>query len=485
MNIFQRIRASEKIKWPIVGVSPMSALQNFSTLETHVLRWHTLQSRIAKRGLLSTVLTVGSITLLVKTFAAGKETVVARQLGVGDALDTFIVAYYLPALAIGAISTSFNSALIPTYIQVRQHSGKVAAQQLFSNVIFWSLGLSFLASVLLAMLFPLILPYLASSFSVEKLNFTRQLFWTLLPIIAITGLTTIWSAVLNAEGEFVIPASAPVITSFVIAGVLFFGTRSGGAWSLAIGTVIGACLEATLIALCLRRLGVSLRPQWQGVNADLRQVIRQHGPLAAATLVFGGMGIADQAIAARMGPGNVATLNYGSKIITMIIGVTATAVSTSVLPHFSRLVANNSWESLHEDLKSYTILILAVLVPISLLLFCLSTPLVRIVFERGAFTSYNTKVVGHVQAYFALQIPFYTLGMMYLRLFSAMKLNSRIIIVSSVGVVLNLILDIVLGKYFGIAGIALSTTVVSLFWSSASYLLLYHAISNTKSQIIN
>jgi len=439
-------------------------------------RWRSLRKRVAGRGLLSTMLTVGGLTLLVKFVAAGKEAFVARQLGVGDALDAFLIAYLLPALAMNVIAGSFNSALVPTYIQVRERDGRAASQRLFSSVMFWGIGLLLLASVLLALLFPLILPFFAAGFGPEKLAFTRLLFWALLPLITITGLATTWSAVLNAESEFALPAAAPIITSLVVAAVLFFRVGAWGAWGLAIGTLAGACLEAALIGGCLWRRGVSMTPLRGEVDAGLRQVRRQYAPLAAAALVFSGTSLADQAIAARLGPGSVAALSYGYKIVSMVIGVTAMAVSTSVLPHFSRLVANDDWTSLRRDMQSYTLIILAMLVPLALLLAVFSVSIVRLVFQRGVFTPHDTQVVGHVQACFALQVPFYTVGMMYLRLISALKINNHIFLVSSLCLVLNFVLDIVFAKCFGVMGIALSTTAVSLIWSGAYYLFLLRAI---------
>ena len=481
MNIFERIRASEKIRMPIIADSQISALQTITTLQSHVGRWRVLRARVTGKGLLSTMLTVGSLTLLVKVVAAGKEAVVARQLGVGNALDAFIVAFYLPSLAMSVIATSFNSALIPTYIEVRERAGKAAAQQLFSGVMFWSIGLLVAASALLAFLFPLLLPFLASSFSPQKIAFTRLLFWSLLPVITITGAAINWTAVLNAEGEFALPAAVPVVTSLVISSVLLLWVQTLGAWGLTIGTFAGACLEAVLIGSYLSRQGISLLPQWRGMSADMRQVMRQLAPLAAATLVFGGMGLADQTIAARLGPGNVAALNYGSKVVIMIISVSATAVSTSVLPHFSRLVANDDWKSLRGNLKTYSLLLLLTLVPVALLLAYFSVPIVRLGFQRGAFTAQDTRLVSHIQACFALQVPFYTLGMMYLRLLSALKMNNRIFLVSGVGVILNYILDVVLAKHFGIAGIALSTTIVAAIWSGTSFLFLVQAIPRAKA----
>jgi putative peptidoglycan lipid II flippase len=471
MNFYERIC---QIRTPPRGLS-----------RTYFARWHTLRSRVAIRGLLGTILTVGGLTFLVKIVSAGKETFVARQLGVGDALDAFLIAFTLPALAMGIIAHSFNAALIPTYVQIRERGRKTDSQQLFSGVMFWSVGLLLFISGLLALMFPLVLPFLASGFSPEKIAFTQRLFWVLLPIITISGIGTIWGAVLNAEGEFVIPAITPIITSLVVATALFFRAQTGGIWGLTFGTLAGACLEVTLLGSCLKRCGISLLPRWQWGDADLRQVMGQYGPVAAAMLVFSGTSLADQAIAARLGSGNVAALNYGNKITALAIGVTATAVSTSVLPHFSRLVAIDDWAKISSDLKLYTLLILTVLIPISLLLFLFSVPLVHLVFERGAFKANDTQIVGHVQAYFALQIPFFTLGIMYVRLVSALKMNNYVFWIASISVLFNFVFDVIFAKYLGVAGIALSTTAVSFISAGLYYLLLHRTIPKMAAIGIN
>lgn len=476
MKIFVNICRFFHLRKPALAGTEGGAPKDGGRLLAYAGQWRSLKARAGKGGLLTTMLTVGSVTLLVKIAAAGKETFVARQLGVGDALDAFLIAYSLPAIAMNIISGSFNSALIPTYIHVQEHGGKSAAQHLFSSVMLWSIGLLLLVSVMLALSFPLILPFLASSFRPEKLAFTRLLFWAILPIILVTGLATTWAAVLNAEGEFALPASIPLVTSLIVAGFLFLHIPSRGVWGLTAGTLVGACLEASLLGSFLSRRGISLRPRWQGIDADLRQVMSQYAPMAAAALVFSGTSIADQAIAAHLGAGNVAALNYGNKIISLCVGASAMAVSTSVLPHFSRLAALQDWHRLRRDLRLYTVLLLTILIPLALLLILFSVPLVRLVFERGAFTAQDTLLVGHVQACFALQIPFFTIGMMYLRVLSALKISSRNFFISSISVVLNFVLDLVFAKYLGIVGIALSTTVVAMISAGIYYWVVLHAI---------
>jgi putative peptidoglycan lipid II flippase len=99
-----------------------------------------------------------------------------------------------------------------------------------------------------------------------------------------------------------------------------------------------------------------------------------------------------------------------------------------------------------------------------------------LLFQRGAFGAADTIVVGRVQAFLALQIPFYLLSAMGVRVLSALKRNSLIMWVSGVSTTLNIILNWILMKYAGVAGIALSTSLVylvscSLIFASLALLL--------------
>src|SRR5579862_6125258 len=191
--------------------------------------------------------------------------------------------------------------------------------------------------------------------------------------------------------------------------------------------------------------------------------------MAAGALIFSGTSFADQTLAARLSSGAVSSLAYGYKIVGVAIGVGATAVGASVLPHFSRLVAQGAWDDLRAVLRSATMVILLVSLPIACLIALNSAFIVRTVFQHGAFTAANTEAVSRVQACFSLGIPVYILAAMYLRLISALSMNNLILVVAGINVVLNFVLDLVFMRFLGAAGIALSTSLVSLF----SCILLY------------
>jgi putative peptidoglycan lipid II flippase len=441
-----------------------------NTLQIGQQWWRTWRESSINSRIFAAMVTVGALTVLVKLAAAAKELVVAYNFGTSDALDAFLISFLLPALAITLVSESLNAALIPTYIRVREQEGQEAAQRLSSSILVSSAGLLIAVSVFLAVLAPYILPVLASEFGPEKLALTTSLYYVLLPWLVLNGVATTWSAILNAQDRFAFAAAGPMVTSVVTVLLLIVMGKFWGIYALAVGTVGGSLLEAGLLAWWLRRLGVSVVPRWHGTTPAVRQVWGQYTPMIAGAFLMASTSLVGQSMAAMLGPGSVSVLSYGSKMTTLVLGVVSLAVSTAVLPHFSRMVALAKWESVRHTLFTYARLIVLVTLPVTLILIYFSEPLVRVLFQRGAFTESDTQLVAGVQALHLLQVPFFVLGILMVRLISALKGNRILMWGAGMNLIVNIACNYIFMKWLGVAGIALSTSL--MYFVSMVFLLL-------------
>jgi putative peptidoglycan lipid II flippase len=414
----------------------------------------------ANRRIFAAMVTVGAFSLAVKLAATLKEVVVAHRFGVSDNLDAFLIAYVLPSFAINVIAGSFNSALIPTFIQVREREGEMAAQRLFSTVLVWSAALLTALSALLALAAPYLLPVIASGFTAEKLALTRSLFFILLPMLPLSGIATIWAAILNAGERFALAAITPIIRPLaVMLAVIEFSERAG-VYALAAAVVAGAALECALLARGLKQRAVSIRPRWHGLSPAVKQVMKQYAPMIAAAAAMSSAPLVDQSMAAMLGAGSVSALGYGNRTATVVVSLCSIALSTAVLPQFSRMVAAGDWRGLRHTIKTYTRLILLATIPLTVALVLLARPLVSLLFERGAFTREDVIQVAAVERLYALQLPFYVLGMLFVPLISALKANSVLMWGTVISFTLNIILDYALMRWMGLPGIALATSIV-------------------------
>jgi putative peptidoglycan lipid II flippase len=410
--------------------------------------------------ILRAALTIAGVSCLVKVATTVKDMVVAASFGTGDTIDAFLIAFSVPTFLINVLAGSFNAALIPTYIQVREREGRAAAQRLFSGTVAFSSALLVLATILLAGFGPYLLPLLGSGFSPEKRDLTLRLFYLLLPTIAISGLATNWGSVLNAGERFGLAAVAPIMVPVVSTVSLLVAGAAGGIDALAWGTVAGFLLQAAVLGWSLRRQELRLLPRWHGNDAAMMQVIHQYLPMLAGGILMNSTRLVDQAMASMLAPGSVAVLGYGNRVVGLVVGLTTSALGTAVLPYLTRMVAAADWAGLRHTLRSYTKLILATTIPLTVLLYLVAGPLVRIVFQRGAFTGEDTHLVAGVQAMYTLQIPFYTLSILFVRLISALRANQILMWGTAISAVVNIVLDYVLMRVMGIAGIALATTAV-------------------------
>jgi putative peptidoglycan lipid II flippase len=408
----------------------------------------------------SVVIAVGAV--LAKLASTAKELVVANLFGRSDALDAFLIALLVPSFVVSLVAGSFNAALIPTFIQVRGREGWEAAQQLLSSVMVWSLCLLLGLSIILGLLAPYYLPLVASGFPPDKLLLTRCLLYMLLPFIVLNGLVANWSAILNAGERFALPAISPVLTPAVIMLLLLPAGRGWGVFPLALGTVGGSIAEAMVLGWALRKRGVSLKPAWRGLNRSMRQVIGQYVPAVAAVFLMSSTSLIDQSMAAMLQPGSVAALNYGTRVINVITGVGSSALATAVLPYFSSMVAQRDWAGCRHTLRTYSRLIALVTIPITLGLTLASHVLIKVLYQRGAFSAEDTNVVSSVQMFLSMQIPFYMLGIIGVRLINALKKNSLLVAIAGANAILNVTLNYVFMKSMGVAGIALSTSLVYL-----------------------
>ena len=155
-------------------------------------------------------------------------------------------------------------------------------------------------------------------------------------------------------------------------------------------------------------------------------------------------------------------LEYGNRLSAALLGIGATGLGTAVLPYVSKTVADKDWSGLQHTLKKYTILILQLSIPCTILIFIYSEPIIQLIFQRGAFTESDTQLVGQVQAMYILQVPFYMLSILKVRLISSIKYNQILFYGALISFVLNILLNYLFMQYFGVSGIALSTAAVYL-----------------------
>ncbi len=408
--------------------------------------------------------------ILVKLVALFKEFTVAGVYGRSDAMDAFLAAFLIPNLLINLISESMNQALVPTLIRVREHEGHDRAQELLSSSMLWVCLMLTAATGVMALTARGFFPLIASHFPPEKLALSIRLFYALLPVVLITGIATNCTAVLNTFDRFAWPALAPVATPvMVIAGAMLLSGRFG-IWAMVYSTLAGALVQAVAVGWMMDSHGYRLRLWWHGATEATHEVARQYGPVLLSGLVASGGLLVDQSMAAMLPAGSVSALAYANRFVSVVITLLAGAVSSAVVPHFSRMVARRDWAGCRDTLRTWVRLTALVSTPIALALIAGAHLLIRLAFQHGAFGARDTALVTPVLAMYAIQIPFFVSSRVFYRFLVSMRRTDLIFYCGALNLALDIVLNLILMHWFGVAGIALATSL----WTVSTFIFLWY-----------
>jgi putative peptidoglycan lipid II flippase len=415
-------------------------------------------------------MSVTAAGILVKLMATIKEFAVAGVYGRSDQMDAFLAAALIPNLLINLISESMNQALVPTLVRVREQQGQQCAQQLLSSAMLWVSALLTASTLLMGLAAHGFFPLIASNFPPAKLDLSIHIFYALLPLVLITGIASNCTAVLNTFDRFALPALAPIaIPAVTLLGALLWSARLG-IWAMVYATLAGALVQTILVAWMMDARGYRLRLFWHGTTEATREVAYQYGPVLLSGVVASSGLLVDQSMAAMLPSGSVSSLAYANRFVGVVLTLLGGAISSAVVPYFSHMVAHRDWAGCRHTLRTWLRLTLLVSAPVAALLIAAAQPLIRLTFQHGAFGPRDTATVAPVLAMYAIQIPFFVSSRVFYRFLVAMRRTDLIFYCGLINLFLDIIFNLILMHWFGVAGIALATSL----WTVSTFIFLWY-----------
>jgi putative peptidoglycan lipid II flippase len=396
-----------------------------------------------------------------------REIVSAYFFGISGRINAFTVAYQIPNLVRALVADmALSGAFVPIFSELLTKSDRARAWR-FASTIFWLmlLGLTGLTALLI-----LIAPLLIRPFGDPGGDFDLAvgLSRVLYPTIVLLGLSGIVVGILNAYDQFSVPALTPVFWNLAIIAGLLLGVPAVDGESAELYVYAFAILVATLIQFLLPL------PWLRGLDGRLRLVCDWRDPLVRrffslmlpVTLTLGLVNVnavVDVLFASRLiDPEQAPTaIDKAFRLYMLPQGMFSVAVATVLFPLLSRLAAREELGEFRRTVDLGIRQIGFLLIPASMVLGVLAEPIVRLVFQRGAFTAANTPVVAGALAAFSAGLVFNGWLLMLTRAFYSLQSNWIPTTVALGTVGLNAALDAVFYR-FGVWGIPLATSVVNI-----------------------
>ena len=280
------------------------------------------------------------------------------------------------------------------------------------------------------------------------------------PILLFMTINSFLECLLNSEGQFGWPAYAGILVPLTTASFVFIGGSSRGVVMLCIGTLVGQFVQLAVIIYRARKAKLVYRPVMDFHNTALRTVLVVAWPALLGALISQASPLVDQIFASYLSPGSISTLNYSNKIISVFTGVIIGSVGRAMLPFLSRQAGQKDMTAFKETLRFYLWLIGLATIVLTAGMIVLAHPIVRILFQRGAFNAEDTTRTAITMTGFVIGMAPMALGFTVSRAFSALKMTRLLMYVTIFSVFANALFDYILAHFWQSFGIALATSFV-------------------------
>lgn len=334
-----------------------------------------------------------------------RDVALAAFLGTGLLADAYWAAIKIPNIIRNLLGEgTLSAAFVPVYSETLQKDGASSSEstRLASSV----LGIVLTAAVLLSSLGVLIAPWLTSAILIgageESRRITTELVRILFPMSGVLIVGAWFLGVLNSHGRFFLPFVAPTVWNLAQICGLFWAYAIGSdrfAHALAWSALAGSILQVGIQIPAARRLTGSLRPTGGWSWEPVRRVVRNTIPVISSQGIFQISTLVDISLATLVGTSAMSALGYSQRLMYLPISLFGIAVAAASLPHMSRQATA---ARLRPRLVNGFFQILFFVLPAAVCFLLFGDLIVRVVYQRGAFSESSTPLVAAVLATYAL-----------------------------------------------------------------------------------
>jgi len=396
-----------------------------------------------------------------------REQVFAGMFGAGFAYDAFVVAFRIPNLlrdlfGEGALSAAF----VTVFSDYDTNKGSEATWQLASNVLVL-IAILLSAITLLGIFFAEpVVHLLAPDFALipGKTKLTGLMTVIMFPFLVFVALAAVVMGILNTRGKFFVPAMSSSffnlgsITGGVSLALILphFGQPAivGMAW----GTLIGGLLQLLIQLPTLKKTGFKFKPRLKLRDPGLKRILWLMLPatigLSATQInIFVNTNFASSCV-----EGSVSWLNYAFRMVQLPIGVFGVALSIATMPVLAKHAAQKDFTGLKQTLTSSLVMVFSLTIPATFGLILMARPIIRLIFEHGAFSGPDTLHTAQALTCYAYGLFAYSAVKVMVPVFYALNDTKYPVMGSFLAVTANIIIITLTIDTFAFQAIALSTS---------------------------
>ncbi len=408
--------------------------------------------------------TVAGLTGVSRILGFIRDVLTAAILGAGPIADAFFVALKLPnffrrVTAEGAFSVSF----VPLYSGKLRKEGEEAAKALASNA-FGVMAVILTPFTMLAILaMPWIIYGIAPGFEAgsERYDLAVEMTRVTFPYLLLISLSALLGGVLNAHEKFAPFAAAPIVFNLALIAALVFlepYVQNGG-HALSWGLFGAGILQFVGLIACVKMCKIDIKMRLPKFDADIKKLFALMGPGVIGAGVVHINLFVDIMIASTLPEGSISYLYYADRLNQLPLGMVGIAVGTALLPMLSKAMAGDDAEDGRNLFNRAMEVCLILSLPAAVAMIVVAEPLIKTLFQYGAFDAEDARTTAYVLMGYALGVAPYVAGKVLSTAYYARHDTKTPVKMAVICALTNIALALSLIPFMGVAGIALSTGV--------------------------
>ena len=438
-----------------------------------------------KSSLVTSVATVGFLTMLSRVLGFVRDMLVTALFGGGWVMDAFIIALKIPNLFRRLFGEgAFSIAFVPVYSRLL-YVGKTGknrhissanlqkAQHYAGNV--FVLMCCFLGGLLLLfeIAMPLIVMLIAPGFVDHPTLFDHVVMLSRLttPYLPFICLVALLGGVLNSLDRFGALAATPMIFNIcLIVTILAIAPWAGNmmsnaqdyilfSYALALAVSVSGLVQLMWMFWQLKKTGIKLPLTKPQVTPEIKDLGRLMTPALLSHGVMQLNLLIDTLMASFLIQGSISYLFLADRLTQLPLGVIGVALSTAILPKLSRALGQQD-EQTARTIQSQAFAIAGLLtLPSAMGLFILHKPIVSVLFERGAFDRVDSLATAGALQIFALGLPAFVLSKILTTSYYARQDTKTPLLFALVAMGVNIVCALIFITELAHIGLALATVI--------------------------
>ncbi|RPF54192.1 murein biosynthesis integral membrane protein MurJ [Aquisalibacillus elongatus] len=404
---------------------------------------------------------IAILTLISKLLGFVREAIIASLFGASLMADMIYVALIIPTIAFTVIGTAIQGQLLPAYIA---SSGRRVFQQY--SFLFITISFGLLTAILL-LIQPIVM-VIAPGFNSQESLVTSWLSVIIIPVLIFMTLNSLTQVIFHANDHFTPPAVGPVVNNVVTILIIVMFYSTFHIYSVALGILVGS-IGQFLYQFSIVKEKSLLWPSFKNVHfkSQLKK-LKPIFPIIIAALALQLNLLVDRVVASFLDEGGIAALNYSYRLLWIPLSILLMPITTIFYPKMTRALKLNNLNYYRELIANGFNVILLIALPIMLVMLLESDSIIKIVYERGAFSVEATVRTSGALLFYTVGLLFFATREYFVHHFYAHERYRNVMYGSLIGVTINILLSVILAQYIGINGIAVATS-FSMFVQTIYY----------------